>query len=162
MYPKMYRKAIKGSVGGRKLNLRGQEEDFLLVGDPAKTDPMLITLEINSEEEEKFFIKNNKPALVNGYLIEVSEGTATIFDSTNAVSDGVLRDILKMPYTKMKKSIETFTSPVPLTRLLEIANADNKPIKTIDLIKARLSILKAQPTFKTIEDDNVKAGSVGG
>ena len=73
-YPKVYKKAIKGTVGGILLNVRGQEEDFLLKGDPQTSDLTQISLEILDAESDKFFVKHNKPALVNGFLIEIADG----------------------------------------------------------------------------------------
>jgi hypothetical protein len=160
-YPKTYRKAIKGAVGGRVLNIRGQEEDFLLVGDPAKADPTQIILEIANAEAEKFFIKNNKPALVNGYLIEITGGVEMSFDETNAVSDGYLKDLLKQPYAKMKKRVEVFTSPVPVDRLLTFAVQDNKPIRTIEFLKAALAKLDNKSVPNIAEIDGVKTSSIG-
>ena len=134
-YPKYWKKAIKGSVGGRKLNKKGDPEEFLLKGDPTdpKSDKDAMTLELENAEAEKYFKKNNKSAIVQGYLIEISEHTLSL-DESNAVSDGYLRDLLKNPFSKMKVRVDKFTSPVPVLRLLEIAREENKPIKTIEYL----------------------------
>lgn len=143
-YPVTYRKAIKGSVGGRQLIKRGDgyvEAEFLLQGDPAIADPDDITLEIADEECEKYFTKYNKPAIQNGYLIEVADYVQSV-DSTNAVGDGYLKDLLKMPFQKMVKEVKAFTSPVPVYRLLAFAEEDNKPIKTIEFLRETASSLE--------------------
>jgi len=160
-FPKIYRKAIKGAVGGRMLTDRGKEEEFLLVGDPAKADPTRITVEVPNAECEKFFIRNNKPALVNGYLIEITDGGEVSFDETNAVSDGYLKDLLKLPYTKMKKRVEEFTSPVPVNRLLTFALEDNKPFKTVEFLKVSLAKLQGKFAPSVAESDNVKVKTIG-
>lgn len=140
-YPKIFKKAIKGSVGGRFINSRGDLDEFLLKGDPQTKDIEQISVEIHDAEAEKYFIKNNKPAIVNGYLIEITEGYEMTLDETNAVSDGYLRDLLKQPFMKMKKRVEEFTSLVPVDRLLAFALGENKPIKTIEFLKASISKL---------------------
>ena len=142
-YPKFWRKAIKGSVGGRKLNKKGDIEEFLLKGDP--TDPEgdidAVTIELYDEEDEKYFKKGNKSAIKQGYLIEISEHTLEL-DETNAVSDGYLKDLLKRPLSKMKPAVEKFTSPVPVHRLLQLAEVADKPINTINYLKGVIANLE--------------------
>ena len=140
-YPRIFKKAIKGSVGGRFINSRGDLDEFLLKGDPQTMDIEQISVEIHDAEAEKYFIKNNKSAIVNGYLVEITEGFEMTLDETNAVSDGFLRDLLKQPFMKMKKRVEEFTSPVPVDRLLAFALGENKPFKTIEFLKVSLSKL---------------------
>lgn len=160
-FPRVFRKAIKGAVGGRFLTKRGGqyiEDEFLLKGDPNSTDLDTITVEVPDEEAEKYFLKQNKQAIVNGYLIEISEGYEMQLDEVNAVSDGFLKDLLKQPYTKMKKRVEEFTSPAPITRLLDIALAENKPYKTIDYLKATLAKFNENRAPNIAEVDGVKIG----
>lgn len=136
-YPKIYKKSIKGVVGGRNLVKRGGayvEETFVLKGDPATAELDKITVEIEDELSEKYFVKNNKKTIANGYLIETDESGGFV-DRTNSASDGQLKDMLKEPFAKLKIRLNDFTSPVPLQRLLDIAIKDNKPIKTIEMIK---------------------------
>jgi hypothetical protein len=111
IFPKFFRKAIKGSVGGRMLNNKGDVSEFLLRGDPKEVDADEITLEVKDEESLKFFLKSNKSAIANGYLIEVSDHEF-VLDEVNAVSDGQLKDMLKLPLNRMKNKVEKFTSPV--------------------------------------------------
>lgn len=139
LYPKYFRKAIKGSVGGRILDKKGNEFEFLLKGDPydEDTDVDNLTIEIFDEDAEKYFKKANKPSIVKGYLIEVSDYELTL-DGVNAVSDGYLKDLLKESFTKLKKRAEEFTSPVPINRLLVIAKLENKPVKTVNYLEEKL------------------------
>lgn len=162
MFPKFWKKAIKGCVGGRVLNKRGDEDEFLLKGDPndpkADTDSMVV--EIFDEEAEKYFKRTNKATIVNGYLIEIGEHTMEL-DEINAVSDGFLRDLLKKPLSKMRPRVDKFTSPVPVSRLLELAQSENKPIKTIDYLKEVITKLEAPNTAKNKADiDGVQVGSI--
>lgn len=152
-YPKFWRKAIKGSVGGRILNKRGDPEEFLLKGDPSSpnADVDAMVIELANEDAEKYFKKSNKSAIVQGYLIEVSEHTLSL-DETNAVSDGYLRDLLKKPLSKMSPRVDKFTSPIPVIRLLEVAQQENKPIKTIEYLKSVISKLEGTPISVTKAD----------
>lgn len=139
-YPKFWKKAIKGSVGGRVLNKKGDEIEFLLKGDP--NDPENdAAVEIFDEDGEKHFKRANKSAIKNGYLLEISDNPV-LLDSTNAVSDGYLKDLLKQPFFKMKKEVANFTSQVPVARLLEIAMEENRPVKTIEFLQETLDGLQ--------------------
>jgi hypothetical protein len=155
-YPKFFRKVIKGNVGGRVLNNKGNPEEFLLKGDPANSDNFDdITVEIKDEEAEKYFRKHNKSTVTQGYLIEISE-YAMILNEVNAVTDGFLKDLLKDPFLKMKKRVEEFTSPIPVHRLLEFAQQENKPIKTIEYINSAIAKLESTVTPQGIDTDGIK------
>lgn len=155
-YPRIFKKAIKGSVGGMFINSRGEVEEFLLKGDPQTKDIEQITVEIHDAEAEKYFIKHNKPAIVNGYLVEITDGYEMTLDEVNAVADGYLKDLLRQPFMKMKKRVEEFTSPVPVDRLLTFALEANKPFKTIEFLKASLNKFKTVGFPNIAEMDGVK------
>lgn len=159
-YPRIFKKAIKGSVGGVFINVRGMVEEFLLKGDPQTKDIEQVSLEIHDAEAEKYFIKHNKPAIVNGYLIEITEGYEMVLDEVNAVSDGYLKDLLKQPFMKMKKRVEKFTSSVPIDRLLIFALEDNKPFKTVEFLKVSVDKFNERGSTSSITNiDGVKIGS---
>jgi len=157
-YPRVFKKAIRGSVGGVFLNTRGEIEEFLLKGDPQTRDIEQITVEIHDEEAEKYFIKHNKNAIVNGYLVEITDGYEMVLDEVNSVTDGYLKDLLKQPYMKMKKRVEEFTSPIPVGRLLTFALAENKPIKTIVFLKESVSKFNKRGLPNITEIGGVKIG----
>jgi hypothetical protein len=162
-YPRIFKKAVKCTVGGKMLLKRGGaylEDEFLLRGDPMSSPVDEISIEVADAEAEKYFIKHNKNAIVNGYLVEITEGYEMVLDEVNAVSDGFLKDLLKEPYAKLKKRIDKFTSPVPVTRLLDFALADDRPYKTVEMIKAKLAQFNTPATpKKTAEMGNVKVGT---
>lgn len=160
-YPRVFKKAIKGSVGGRFINTRGEYDEFLLIGDPASAEIEKITVEVHDGESEKYFLKQNKTAIVNGYLVEISEGYEMTLDETNAVSDGFLRDLLKQPYMKMKKRVEEFTSPVPVGRLITFARAENKPVKTLEFLQETLKKFDSKPIPHVAQLGDVKIGGTG-
>jgi len=162
-YPKFWKKAIKGSVGGRTLNKKGDPEEFLLKGDPTnpKADVDAMVLEIKDAEAEKYFKKNNKPAIIQGYLIEVTDHTLSL-DETNAVSDGYLHDLLKKPLSRMKVRVNQFTSPIPVARLLEMAREANKPIGTIDYLSGVIKKLEGTSyNVSSAEISGVKLKTIG-
>jgi len=158
-YPIYYKKAIKGSVGGRTLDKKGDMVEFLLKGDPMSDDEDVI-VEINDADAEKFFEKTNKTAIAQGYIIRIDEHTLTL-DESNAVSDGYLKDLLKQPFMQMKKRVEEFTSPIPVNRLLEFASQENKPVKTVEYIKSAISKLEGGDAKHIgINDGAIKVQSV--
>lgn len=162
IYPKYFRKAIKGVVGGKLMNKRGEIEEFVLrKGDPSAVDPDSITIEVPDEDAEKFFVKYNKPALQKGILVSVSDYEIRI-DPVNSVTDGDLKDIIKMPLKRMEKRVSEFTSPVPIGRLLDLVRAENKPIKTVEMIQNALQILEGSENMpiSEITSDNIKVKSI--
>ena len=162
-YPRVFKKAIKGSVGGRFINSRGEYDEFLLIGDPAKADIENVSVEIVDEEAEKYFLKNNKLTITNGYLVEITDGTEIVLDEVNAVNDSFLKDLLKQPYKRMEKRVNQFTSPVPVSRLLALAREENRPVKTIEFLQNALNKLdngNPLPNIASIGD--VKIGGATG
>ena len=156
-FPKFFKKAIKGVVGGRYINSRGEPDEFILKGDPSTVDADGVTVEVHNEEAEKYFIKSNKTAIQKGFLVEISDYTMTL-DTINGVSDGYLKDLLKEPFTKIRNRVEQFTSPVPISRLLEIATKENKPVKTVSMIKEILAKFDDTRTIKSISSGNITTG----
>jgi len=159
-FPKTYKKAIKGTVGGRYINSRDELSEFLLRGDP--TDPKNfddVVVEVTTAEADKYFKKENKSALLHGYIIEVSEGVELNLDKSNAVTDGELKDILKQPFTKMKNRVSLFTSSVPVERLLDLSKKENAPIKTVEYISSVLATFTSKPS-SSINSGDVKVSSM--
>jgi len=128
-----------------------------LKGDPTNPDADLdnMVVEIYNDDSEKFFVKKNKNALKNGYLVAIEDYKITL-DAVNAVTDGDLKDMLKFPFAKMKKRISEFTSPVPVQRLLEMARAEDKSVKTISMIQDALNNLNETTEIP----DSVTVGDV--
>lgn len=161
-YPKFWKKAIKGSVGGRMLNKRGDQEEFLLKGDPTDSDADVdsMVVELFDDEGEKYFKKRNKSAVVLGYLIEIGEHTLEL-DEINAVTDGYLKDLLKKPLSRMRTGVDRFTSPIPVNRLLGFAKEENKPIRTIEYLKSTLEKLETPSTnVKRADIDGTQVGTI--
>jgi hypothetical protein len=142
-YPKFYKKAIRGNVSGRWLNPRGNEDEYLLKGDPSnpKDDIELQRIEILNAEAEKYFVRYNKEALIRGYLIPEGEPFEDA-SSVNAISDAEILEILKLTTPKLKARMELLTSPIPIQRLLDAAKDNNKPYKVVETIQKKLDEIK--------------------
>jgi hypothetical protein len=162
-FPKFWKKAIKGNVGGRTLNKKGGETEFVLKGDPSdpSADKDNLTVEIFDADAEKYFKRYNKSAIRNGYIIAIGDHVIEL-DESNAVGDGYLKDLLKQPFTKMKKRVDEFTSSIPVHRLLEFAETDNKPIKTVNYLRDVIKKLEGSGTKipDTIQGGGVKVTTI--
>lgn len=160
-YPIRFKKAIKGSVGGRCINSHGDYDEFLLTGDPVSGDIDKTSVEVYDAVAEKYFVRQNKGAIINGFLIEVSGSEEMHLDVNNSVSDGFLRDLLKQPFMKMKKRVLEFTSAIPVVRLIEFAKQENKPVKTIEFLNSVKKSIDGGESINVIQIDDTKIGSIG-
>ena len=102
-------------MGGRYINKRGEYDEFLLRGNPFSKDIDLdeITIEVHDDDGLMYFKRSNKRLLSDGYIVEVATNELVI-DDINSVSDGFLGDLLKEPYTKMKKRVFLLMLPIIL------------------------------------------------
>jgi hypothetical protein len=144
---KTYKKAIRGKVAGRTINRKGDDAEFILVGDPRnpEDDPDLMVIEVYTEDDDVLFRRYNKVAIDRGYLIEEAHDFS--YDSVNSVSDGQLKDMLKESknLVSLRKKVEKFTSDVPVRRLLEFAMEEDRTVKTIEYLKDKIIELSAKP-----------------
>lgn len=139
-----YIKAIKGIVHVSVINtFTGKPEVISLKGDPGVKETPIedISIFFWTEFGHDFFRGANKLLLEEGILASY---TQDIVDevSVNEVSDDILIDALGKKFFAVKALLDKFTSPVPVLRLLNLAEDMNKPIGTITAIKKRLSDLQ--------------------
>jgi len=117
--------------------------DIILAGDP--TDPELdredIMVTCWTQIEDDYFRKANKLLLDKGLIAPYSEEIEEEI-SVNEVTDAELEEALGKPYFAVKALLDKFTSTVPVKRLLDKAVEMNRPVGTINAIKARLSELQ--------------------
>lgn len=138
---------IKGIVGRVCVSVidpfSAQPTDILLTGDPRHpdTDVEAITVTLWTDMGHEYFRRANKILLQRGFMVPY---TAEIVEelSVNEVSDDVLIDALKKKYFATAALLKKFTSPVPVMRMLQLAQDLNKPIGTISAIQKRLSELQ--------------------
>lgn len=118
----------------------GRPTDIILKGDPAdpEVDEEDIIIELWTDFEHEYFRRANKLQLDRGYIAPFTKEIKEEI-SVNEITDEELRDVLGKPYFAWKNQLDEFTSPIPVKRMLKIAEEMNRPIKTINTIKERLS-----------------------
>jgi len=139
-----YIKAIKGVVHINAINtFTGTPETITLKGDPVDPEVDIddITIFLWTDFEYDFFRKANKTLLEEGILVPYTKEVVEEI-SVNEVSDEVLEEALRKKFFATQALLKKFTSPVPVRRMLYIAERINKPIGTINAIKTRLAELQ--------------------
>jgi hypothetical protein len=139
-----YIKPIKGKVCVDVLDaFGGTPESIILEGDPAdpEIDKEDVIVTCWTEAEDEYFRRANKLLLENGLVAPYDEEIEEEI-SVNEVTDKELRELLQKPYFAWKTRLDSFTSPVPVKRMLKIAKDLNRPVNTIDTIKEALSELQ--------------------
>lgn len=89
------------------------------------------------ESELRDFKRANKIAIEEG-LILVTKEPDWDTESPNAIDDEKAAEIVKNVFA-LKKALADFTSETPVRKLLEQAQEQKRPEKTIKLIKDRLA-----------------------
>jgi len=140
----IYIKAIVGRVCVTIIDpFSGLPKDILLTGDPAHSDTDIedITVTLWTEMGHEFFRRQNKVLIQRGYIapytVEIVEEI-----SVNEIEDTEIIEALKKKYFATAALLKRFTSPVPVMRMLRLAQELNKPIGTISAIQKRLSELQ--------------------
>lgn len=88
------------------------------------------------ESQLRDFKRANKIAIRDGLIVETKEPDWDD-ESPNSIDDDKAAEIVKNVFG-LKKALASFTSEVPIRKLLEQAEAQKRPEKTIKLIKNRL------------------------
>jgi len=89
------------------------------------------------ESELRDFKRANKIAINEALIIPTKEPDWDA-DSPNAIDDEKAAEIVKNVFA-LKKALVDFTGEVPIRKLLEQAEKQHRPSKTIQLIKDRLA-----------------------
>ncbi len=97
------------------------------------------------EEDLREFKMANKQHLLEGKLIPVDEDNLD-WETANAVTDEQVEDLLKN-YAKLKSTLQTLTSLAIVQKILTTAEEQEKPKKTISIIRARLDELTPDEDF---------------
>lgn len=98
-------------------------------------DPYVVIKEADLRD----FKRANKKALYSGLIVETKEPDWD--DATpNSLEDEQAAEIVKNVFA-LKKALAEFSSPVPVRKLLEEAEIQNRPKATIALITKRLGEL---------------------
>ncbi len=140
-----YKKTILGRVMLKTLEpIRLIQEDIILSGDPEKNDEKCF-YKAWSQSEEKYLRRNNAWHFEKGTIIPYTKDEEQR-DLVNQISDEEIESILRQPHFALKNAIDKFTSTVPVMRFLLAAERLNRPMRTIEYIKERLSRMEGAPT----------------
>jgi hypothetical protein len=97
-----------------------------------KNDPYVVI----KESELRDFKRANKKNIADGIIIETKEPDWDQ-ESPNSIDDDKAEELVKNLFA-LKKALPFFTSDVPIRKLLEAAETQKRPAKTIEIIKKRL------------------------
>ena len=104
-----------------------------------------ITVTLWTEMAHDYFRRQNQVLLQAGYITPFNKEVKDVPASVNEISDEELTNILNKKFFAMKSFLDKVTSPIPVMSLLRLAEDMNRPVGTINAIKAKLSELQAEP-----------------
>lgn len=121
----------------------------------ADTDGFMLTNEFPTirikEEDLRDFKVANKYGLKQGLVIQVDEDNLD-WDLNNALTDEQANELLKN-YPKLKSTLQVIDSAPIVQKLLQFAEEQDKPKKTVSLIRARLDeVSEVEQDFVRPED----------
>ena len=90
-------------------------------------------------DKVKDFKRANKSLFERGMIIQIDE-PSTDFENANMISDEKASELVKNIF-KLKKVLQEITSVSTVVKLLEEAKEQNRPDKTMEMLKVRLSEL---------------------
>lgn len=137
----VYVKTIVGKLGVVVWNHFENKPDYrILEGDPRDPDVDLenITIKLWSDVDKTYFLNSNKEHVLEGKLSETEAGKLPELVTSNMLTEREIEEILGQPFFTLDNKLKELTSDVPVRRILEKAVEMNRPIKTINHIKARL------------------------
>ena len=115
-----YTIAVRANIGDSKGKVLTQSNPYVVIADKDLRD----------------FKRANRTAIQNGLIVETTEPNWDD-ETPNALEDDKAAEIVKNVFA-LQKALKSFTAEVPLRKLLEAAEEQHRPKKTIDLIKKRL------------------------
>jgi len=139
-------KGIIGKVNVKRLNsFTNQIEDVLLFSPPnGDTEADSCFIELWSDEEHVFFKRANRKHLEEGLIVEYNKPRSTqIKKSANNLTDEELEKLVVAPFMKLKKTVEKMTTEAALTRVIKVAEEAERPEKTMQFLRERLSVLQS-------------------
>jgi hypothetical protein len=142
----VYRKAkgINGVVEVKVYNsLTDEIEDVQLRGNPNDLDCDTCLVELWSEKEHVFFKRANKWHLNEGYIIPWDKGRPKqIKKSANNMTDDQLAELVRKPFLALRNKVNEMTTPAALMRVIAAAEEAEKPEKTMQFLREKLSLLQ--------------------
>lgn len=142
---KTYAKTILGKVYVEILDpFTQQPYGMLLVGNPRKKEHSCY-IDVWSSMEDAFFRRRNRKHLETGVLIQFerdAEATDIRPEFMADASDEKLVEVLAMKYMALVSTLNKITSETTVQRLIDLAKENEKSIKIINTLEARLSELQ--------------------
>lgn len=141
-----YIKTIRGKVAVNRISpMSGEQETIMLQGDIEDPDADLTgaMVPLYTDHDLKYFEQANRGMIESGQIAP-HDPEANEIDRINAITDDELRTLVTGKFFTLKGKLNEFTSPVPVMRALRLANEENRPVKTIETIEARLAELQVE------------------
>jgi len=151
-----YIKTIVGKLGVVVWDhMEDKPTERILEGDPRdpKVDLEKITVKLWDEVTRRYFENTNRRNIEAGKLVPYTSDTHLEIQMVNALSDAEIEEILGQPFFTLDNKLKELTSTVPVKRILEKAVAMNRPIGTINRIKARIEEIQEE---QGMEPDHLK------
>lgn len=142
----IYKKGHLGKLNVRRLNSFTKEVEDVLLFSPPSGDMEADTcfVELWSEEEHVFFKRANRKHLESGALIRFTKPRNTeIKQSANNMTDKELEELVVAPFMKLKKTVEQMTSEPAILRTIQKAEEADRPEKTMQFLRERLSLIQS-------------------
>jgi len=122
--------------------LTGRPDEIVITGNSVE-NPEASIYNCWSAFETAYLERNNRSHILNGTIIRYGK-KMELEDSVNSISDEQLRAALDKKFMAANNLLKKFTSPVPVKRMLDLANEMNKPVATIKAIETRLAELQQE------------------
>lgn len=137
----VYKKEILGKLSVKYLDpFEKVGKEKILQGLPNDNSNDGNFIELWSEEELIYFTRMNRLHLEQGYLVEFTVPRSTkIKQSVNNLSEQELRDLVSAPFLKLQKTVDKMTSEAALQRIVRVAEEEDRPVKTMEFLKEKLS-----------------------
>ena len=140
----VFKKAILGKVEVSVVNpFNGIPEPVILYGNPSKNSEGCF-VEVWSQMEEAYFERQNKSLFKQGYLVKLEEKEKPlekggVKKSYEGFTKEIIEKLVTAPYMKFKKDLNEIDSVPILYRVLEVAEELERPEKTMNNIRQRLT-----------------------
>lgn len=142
----VYKKAILGGVWVKVINpFSGEPEDVLLKGKPKKNEEDCF-VQLWSDKEVVFFERANKELIEKGYIIEWDKPVEPEEKEKDysEYTEERLVELVNAPFLKFKHELNEIDSEAVMYRLLETAQEEERPVKTIEHIEQRITELQQE------------------
>lgn len=101
-------------------------------------------VEVWTEREYMYFLRANKVHLDSGAVVEhKGEIDNQIVMSFNNLPDDEMETLIGSKFFTLKSAVEQMTTEAPLLRLIALGEGANKPEKTMQFLRERLSLIQS-------------------